>query len=80
MVEIKPRPLAIGRDVVIPLGMIISLAAFAFQFGGTKAAYEHDIAAALALSTAASNQVRAVSDAQIRFQATFDAYRQSEGP
>lgn len=46
------RALHLTKDIVLPLGVILALATFSFQFGGWKVEKDIKIAQALALSKA----------------------------
>lgn len=55
------RALHLTKDIVLPLGMVLTLATFSYQFGGWKVEKDIKIAQALALSKASVEASAATS-------------------
>jgi|HubBroStandDraft_4_1064222.scaffolds.fasta_scaffold00136_18 hypothetical protein len=68
------RPIAITREIVLPLGVILALIGFAFEFGSSKASTERDVSTALALGQANAAAVVNLKEAQIRNEEKFGRY------
>lgn len=72
------RVLHLTKDVVLPLGMVLALASFSYNFGGWKIEKDIKIAQALALAQASSEALAAGNLRMIRFEAKLDALEKAQ--